>query len=85
MKYYISKPISHELDRVLVIGIKKIDTEAVFVANLCDADICVFQRGWTKSKKCVSDYHLARDKKIKREEGYLYTDKYIAKTNKSTK
>lgn len=81
MKYYISKPKSHKLDEEIVNGIKKIDNEAIIVDSLEKADICVFQSGWTKSKTCVSEYHMARDKKIKREEGYLYKDKFCAKLN----
>ena len=57
------------------------DSEAEFVGNLYNADICVFQKGWTKSKICVADYHLARDKKIERRESYLYTDRYSVKLN----
>lgn len=39
------------------------------------------QKGWTKSKVCVADYHLARDKHIKREEAYVFTDRYTVKMN----
>ena len=46
MKYYISKPISHKLDDSIVIGVKEMDSEAVFVKSLYDADICIFQKGW---------------------------------------
>ena len=79
MKYYISKPISYQLDGALIEGIQRMDPDAEFVNNLYHADICVFQKGWTKSRVCVTDYHLARNKKIKREEGYLYTDKWNIK------
>lgn len=81
MKYYISKPVSHKFDESIVSGIKEIDSEAVFVKTLNDADICVFQKGWTKSKVCVADYHLARDKHIKREEAYIFTNRYTVKMN----
>ena len=81
MKYYISKPKSYKLDEEIVNGIKRIDSEAIIVDSLEKADICVFQSGWTKSKTCVSEHHMARDKKIKREEGYLYKDKFYAKLN----
>ena len=60
MKYYISKPVSHKLDERITKGIKRMDSKAVFVGNLYEADICVMQKGWTKSKVCVADYHLAR-------------------------
>ena len=49
MKYYISKPNSHKTDENIISGIQKIDAEAVFVDALAHADICVFQKGWTKS------------------------------------
>ena len=81
MKYYISKPKSHKLDEDLVDGIKSLDSETVIVDSLEKADVCVFQKGWTKSKTCVSEYHMARDKRIERKEGYLYKDKYRAKLN----
>lgn len=81
MKYYISKPKSHKLDERIVTGIQEMDSEAVFVKSLQDADICVFQNGWTKSNICVSDYHLARNKHIERREAYLYTDRYSVKLN----
>lgn len=81
MKYYISKPTSHKTDERLIEGIKSVDSEAEFVGNLYKADIAVFQKGWTKSKICVADYHLASDRRIERREAYLYTDKYKAKLN----
>ena len=81
MKYFISKPASHKIDETLVEGIKAMDSEAEFVSSLCDADISVFQKGWTKSKICVADYHMARDRHIERREGYIYTDKYKVTLN----
>lgn len=81
MKYYISKPASYKLDELLIEGIKQMDSEAEFVKNLYEADIVVFQKGWTKSKICVADHHLARDKHIERREAYIYTDRFSAKTN----
>ena len=81
MKYYISKPISHKLDERIVVGIKETDSDAVLVDTLQDADICIFQHGWTKSKVCVNDYHTARNKHIERRESYIYTDKYTVKLN----
>ena len=81
MKYYISKPVSHKLDERIVSGIKEIDSESEFVETLQDADVCVFQNGWTKSKVCVAEYHLARDKHIDRKEAHLFTDRYSVKLN----
>lgn len=81
MKYYIIKPKSHKLNETMTNGIRHVDKDAVFVNKLCDADICVMQRGWTKSKTCIAEYHLARELRIKRREGYIYTDKYVAKLN----
>lgn len=83
MKYYISKPVSHKLDERIVSGIKEIDSESEFVETLQDADICVFQNGWTKSKVCVAEYHLARDKHIDRKEAHLFIDKYLVKLNRN--
>ena len=81
MKYYISKPKSHKLDEAVVSGIKEVDSEAQFTDTLCEADICVFQSGWTKSKICVADYLLARDKRIERRESYIYIEKFKVKLN----
>ena len=81
MKYFISKPKSHKLDERIIAGIKEIDSEAVIVQTLQDADIAVFQHGWTKSKTCITDYHSARDRHIERRESYLYTDRYSVKLN----
>ena len=81
MKYYISKPKSHNLDERIIAGIREMDSEAVIVQTLQEADIAVFQHGWTKSTTCISDYHLARDKHIGRRESYLYTDRYSVKLN----
>lgn len=81
MKYYISKPISHKLDERIVLGIKEMDSDAIFVETLQDADICVFQNGWTKSKVCANEYHMARNKHIARREAYFFTDKYSVKPN----
>lgn len=79
MKYYISKPASHKIDTSIIAGVKSIDTEAIFVKELCDADIAIFQKGWPKSQICVSEHHLARDKHIKCKEAYLYTDRYVVR------
>ena len=81
MKYYISKPVSHKLDESLIEGIKQVDSEAEFVKILNEADIVVFQKGWTKSKICVADYHLAKEKHIERREANLYIDNFSVKTN----
>lgn len=81
MKYYISKPNAHKLDEDILNGIKRTDGEVIIVDSLEKADVCVFQNGWTKSRICVSEYHMARDRKIKRVEGYLYKDKYNVKLN----
>ena len=82
MKYYISKPKSHALDSKLISGIKRIDSEAFIVDKMEAADICVFQRDWTKSKVCVKEHRIATEKQIKCKEGYLYTDKFYAKVSK---
>lgn len=72
MKYFMSKPISHKLDERIVVGIKEVDSEAIIVDSIDEADICVFQGRWTSSSKCILDHHYARDKRIKRHEGYFY-------------
>lgn len=81
MKYYICKPKKHKINETMLEGIKRMDSDATFVKNLCQADICVMQQGWTKSKICIKEHHLARELKIARREGYLYTDKYKVHTN----
>ena len=81
MKYYINKPVSHKLDNAIIEGIKKTDPDAIFVEKLCEADVCVLQKGWTRSRICVADYHLAREMRIERREAYIYTDKYTVKLN----
>ena len=81
MRYYISKPNSHKTDERIIKGIKKIEPDAAFVDSLATADVAVFQKGWTKSRICIEEYHLARDTGIKRVEGYIYTDKCSIKLN----
>ena len=68
-------------DEAIVDGIKSTDSEAQFTESIHEANICVFQSGWTKSKICIAEYHLARDKHIERREGYIYTDKVVVKLN----
>ena len=81
MKYYISKPKTHKLDEQLVSGIKETDTEAVFVDEVGKSDICVFQKGWSRSKQCIADYKASFFFGVKRMESYLYTDKISVKFN----
>ena len=64
MKYYIIKPSSSKIDDDLIKGLKSIDTAAVFVDNIKEADKCVLQKGWTKSKLAVSEYHMAKENHI---------------------
>ena len=54
MRYYVSKPNSHDLDQKLVEGILRSDAKATFVTDINEADICVFQTGWTTSRTCTS-------------------------------
>lgn len=82
MKYYISKPKAHELDKKLVEGIQRTDNDAEFVANIDEADVCVFQSGWTTSRTCIKERNYTRDKHIKRAEGYVYTEEFKVKLNK---
>ena len=79
MKFYISKPKTHKKNEALITGIKALHPDAVFVNDIKDADVCVFQKGWTKSKTCVEEYHFAGNQKIKRVDGYIYTDKCTAR------
>lgn len=81
MKYYIIKPSSHKIDQLLIEGIKRMDKEADIVKTLDEADICVLQKGWTKSKICIAEEHSAREKGKKIREGYIYIDKYKVKLN----
>ena len=79
MLYYISKPKTHKLDELLVSGIKESDPEALFVESLEKSDICVFQKGWTRSEQCVTDYKNAWLYKIKRYDSHFYTEKWSIK------
>lgn len=83
MKYYICKPKAYKVDEKIAEGIRKTDKDAAFVELLDNADVCVMQKGWTKSKVCVKEYHKAREKGILRKEAYIYTDSYYAKVNNS--
>ena len=81
MKYYIIKPASHKTDQLLIEGIKSMDNKADIVITLDEADICILQKGWTKSRICIAEEHSARAKGKKIREGYIYTDKYKVKLN----
>lgn len=81
MKYYISKPNISKTDGNIIKGIKEIDKDCEFVESVEESDICVFQKGWTRSAICIAEYHKARELKKQRRESYIYTDKYKAKIN----
>lgn len=82
MRYYVSKPNSHDLDQKLVEGILRSDAKATFVTDINEADICVFQTGWTTSRTCIKERYYTKGKHIKRAEGYVYTEEFKAKPNK---
>lgn len=46
-----------------------------------DADMVVFQKGWTRSKACVAEYREVGRLQIKYEEDYIFLDKYKVHTN----
>ncbi len=78
MKIYVIKPKSAEIDERIVAGMLNIDSQAVAVSSLKECDIAILQKGWTRSKNAVQEYHSARELHIPCREGYLYTDKYRA-------
>ena len=78
MKYYIIRPKCSKKDKKLIAGIMQIDPDAVITDNLEDCDIAVMQRNWTRSKYAVEIYEKAAKLHKRRDEGYLYTDKYKA-------
>ena len=45
------------------------------IESLEKSDICVFQKGWTRSEQCVTDYKNAWLYKIKRYDSHFYTEK----------
>lgn len=81
MKYYIIKPSSSKIDDDLIKGLRSLDAAAIFVDDIKEADKCVLQKGWTKSKLAVSKYHMAKENHIQCDEEYLYTDKYKVHLN----
>ena len=81
MKYYIIKPKTHDVNTNIQSGIAQIDREAQFVKDIRIADICIMQKGWTKSRSAVSEYNYAQSLGIQCKEGYLYTDKYSVHLN----
>ena len=74
MKYYIIKPKSHKVNEDMIKGIKHTDNKASFVSDLNNADICVLQKGWTRSKLSVEEYKQAVSNYKRCCEGYIYTD-----------
>lgn len=54
------------------------DENAVIVEDMSDADICVLQDGWTRSKTCIEEYRQAEKVHICVQESYLYTDRLVA-------
>ena len=81
MKFYIIKPSSSKIDDDLIKGLRSLDAAAIFIDDIKEADKCVLQKGWTKSKLAVSKYHMAKENHIQCDEGYLYTDKYKVHLN----
>ena len=80
MKYYIIKPRSAECDNDLLSRIAEIDTSVTLVEDINDADICVLQKGFSKSKIAVNEYLYAIEHGIKCVEQYMY-DKVSVKLN----
>ena len=81
MKYYIIKANSHKVNTEAIIGLKTIDSDAEVVHNLSEADKAILQKGWSRSKNAVAEYHLAREKKIPCVEMNIFIDKHKVHLN----
>ena len=78
---YISKPKSHKVNEQVIAGVKHCYGDIEIVKTIRDADMVVFQKGWTRSKACVAEYREVGRLQIKREEDYIFLDKYKVHTN----
>ena len=76
MHYYIIRPKRRKINRNIIRGIFEMDENAVIVEDMSEADICVLQDGWTRSKTCVEEYRQAEKVHICVLESYLYTDRW---------
>ena len=81
MKIYVIKSKSAEIDERIIAGMLNIDPQTAAVSSLEECDIAILQKGWTRSKSAVQEYHRAREMHIPCREGYLYTDKYKVHLN----
>lgn len=81
MHYYIIRLKRRKINRNIIRGIFEMDENAVIVEDMSEADICVLQDGWTRSKTCVEEYRQAEKVHICVQESYLYTDRWIACIN----
>ena len=81
MKFYVIKPKSAEVDERIIIGMLNIDPYPAAVPSLEECDIAILQKGWTRSKSAVQEYHKAQELHIPCREGYMYTDKYSVHLN----
>ena len=70
-KYYISKPVTHKVDPEIIKKIREMDHESEIVKRLEDADVCVFQAGWTKSGVCADEFLYASEHRIRIKDGFL--------------
>lgn len=76
MHYYIIRPKRRKINRNIIRGIFEMDENAVIVEDMNEADICVLQDGWTRSRTCVEEYRQAEKVHICVQESYLYTDRW---------
>ena len=60
MHYYIIRPKRRKINRNIIRGIFEMDENAVIVEDMSEADICVLQDGWTRSRTCVEEYSRQR-------------------------
>lgn len=81
MHYYIIRPKRRKISKNIIRGIFEMDENAVIVEDMSEADICVLQDGWTRSRTCVEEYRQAEKVHICVQESYLYTDRWIACIN----
>lgn len=81
MKFYVIKPKSVEVDEQIVAGMLNIDPQAVAAPSLEECEIAILQKGWTRSKSAIQEYHKAHELHIPCREGYMYTDKYSIHLN----
>ena len=75
MNYYIIKPKRNPVDDRIIEGVQKMDKESQIVNALDECDIAILQKGWTRSKVCLSEQERqVKERQKPCKEAYLYAD-----------